>query len=224
MAEKRKYQRYVVEGMGIFAKTLLNTEVEILDISINGGSVRGTKRFTIGGEYTFKFEHRDKTISTKGIIVWESLTDSEKLAKGETIPIYTAGITFRDVLTDKGKQLKEFIAEKMQEIKEIRLSGVRIKVHPPEKARLCSLETCVVKEISLGGMRVETEREPSVEELFTLELLLPEHGDSIHCKGRVAFYHETSGETAKRYTAGVEFLEIIDEGRLSLMRFVDSLP
>jgi len=224
MTERRKHRRHIVEGMGIYAKTLLNAEVEVLDISPSGGSIRGTKRFNIGGEYIFKFEHEYRVISLKGIIVWEKLTGSNKIAEGEAVPIYTAGIEFRDVSTDKAGQLKDFISEKIQELRERRLSGIRIKIRPPEKAVLSCFEACVVKDISLGGMRVETEREPTVEALFPLEVIFAEDENSIRCQGRVAFYHAVSGETPARYSVGVEFMEMIDGDKLRLNRFIGTLP
>ncbi len=224
MSEKRKHHRHFVEGMGIYARTHFNTEVEVLDISPNGGSIRSTKRFNIGGEYIFKFKHDYRVISLKGIIVWEKLTGSNKIAEGETMPVYTAGIKFKDVSTDKAEQLKEFISEKIRELRERRLSGVRIKIRPPEKAVLSFFETCVVKDISLGGMRVETEVEPTVESLFPLEVILAEDEKSIHCQGRIAFYHAVSEETPGRYSVGVEFMEMFDGDKLRLNRFIETLP
>ncbi len=224
MTEKRKHHRHIVEGMGVYAKTHFNTEVEVLDISPSGGSIRSTKRFNIGGEYVFKFEHEYRFISLKGVIVWEKLTGSNKIGEGETMPVYTAGIKFKDVSTDKAEQIKELISEKIRELRERRLSGLRLKIHPPEKAVLSCFETCVVKDISLGGMRVETEGEPAVEALFPLEVILAEDEDSIHCQGRVAFYHAVSEETPGRYSVGVEFMEMIDGDKLRLNRFIETLP
>lgn len=48
----------------------------------------------------------------------------------------------------------------------------------------------MVKDISVGGLRVETEQEPMVETIFTMELILEEKGISLQCKGRIAFCRE----------------------------------
>lgn len=224
MTENRKYQRHDVEGMGIHAKSIFNAEVNVLDISRSGGSIRSTKRFNMGGEYIFKFEHKLGAISIKSVIVWEKLTGSKKIAEGEIMPVYTAGIEFQDVSADKAELLKEFIEDKIQEFREHKLSGIRVKVHGPEKAVLSYLETCVVKNISFGGIRIETGQEPSLETIFPLELILTENKNSIRCSGRVAFYHQIPEETPQRYSVGVEFLDMLDDDKLRLDRFIKTLP
>jgi hypothetical protein len=50
MIERRKHRRYVVEGMGIYAKTMFNTAVEVLELSVGGALLRGAQRFLIGCE------------------------------------------------------------------------------------------------------------------------------------------------------------------------------
>jgi c-di-GMP-binding flagellar brake protein YcgR len=221
MVGKRKHSRYVVVGMGISAKTTHKTEVEILDISIGGCSVRGTRRFCMNGEYIFKFELSDRVISMKGSIVWEKMTGVKKISEEEAMPVYTAGIQFKDVLSEKALELKGFIADKL---KEYRLGSVRIKLHTPEKTVLNYLETCVVKDISLGGMRIEAEQEALAETVFLLELVFAENEHLINCKGRVAFCLETPEKTQQRYSVGVEFIDMGAQDTLRLGKFIESLP
>ena len=222
MIEKRKHPRYVVEGMGVYARTIFNTEVEILDISVSGGSVRGTKRFVIGSEYTFKFEHKSAAISLKGVIVWEKLSGTRKIKEGEAMPIYTAGIEFRNGIDDKRMEsIKDMLVDK---VKERKLGGMKIKIQPPEKAVLSYLETCRVRDVSLGGIRIETEQEPSVDTIFHLELILAEEEQPINCKGRIAFYNESREEKRLRFSAGVEFMDMSDKDRSRLGRFIEILP
>ena len=224
MIEKRTHPRHIVAGMGIHAKTLFNVEVEILDISTSGASIRSTKRLEIGSEYLFKVEHKDSIISVKGVIVWATLTGSSRISERETIPIYTAGVAFSDMLTDKGEQLREFIAVKIKELRERRLSGVRIKSDDPGKLVLSHLETCVVKDLSFGGVRIETREEPSGETAFQLEILLPENEAPLHSAARVAFCRQIPEETPQRYTVGVEFNDMSDEDRARLKQFIETLP
>ena len=221
MVGKRKHSRYVVVGMGVFAKTTHKTEVEILDISIGGCSVRGTRRFYMNGEYVFRFELSDRVISMKGSIVWEKMTGVKKISEEEAMPVYTAGIQFKDVLTEKTLELKGFIADKL---KEYRLGSVRIKLHTPEKTVLNYMETCVVKDISLGGIQIEAEQEALVETVFSLELALTEDERPIQCKGRVAFCNETPEKTRQRYSVGVEFMDMGGEDTFRLGEFIESLP
>ncbi len=224
MSRERRHPRHIVAGMDIYAKTLFNTEVEILDISTSGASIRGPRRFHMGSEYTFKVRHEGKFISVKGVIVWTTLTGSKRTSEGETMPIYTAGVAFSEGLTDKAEQIKEFITCTIRELRERRLCGVRIRVHAPDTAVLSHLETCVVKDISLGGIRIETSEGPSPKSIFPLELILSEDEVSLHSTGRVAFCTEMPEKTRNRFTVGVEFTDMSDEDVLRLEQFIRTLP
>lgn len=221
MIEKRKYVRYVVEGMGIYAKTVFNNEVEILDISITGGSVRGTKRFNIGSEYSFKFEHGGGVVSIRGVVVWEKLTGVKKIAEGETMPVYTMGLEFKNGLAAKKmEELKDIFIHK---VKERRLAGMKVNSPSPERAILSYIDTCTVKDVSLGGMRIETGQELTVDTVYSLDLILSESEKAIACKGRIVFYQKVPEKTPQRYSVGVEFMGMKDEDKSILKAFVEVL-
>lgn len=224
MIEKRRHPRHVVLGMGIHAKTIFNTEAEILDISTSGASIRCQKRLNMGDEYTFKFEHRDGVISIQGVVVWETLSGIEKNAAGVSIPVYTLGIEFREALTDKAQQFRDFVADTFEELREQSLCGIGLKIHDLEKVVLSRLETHTVRDISLGGIRIETEQDVPLETVFYLELILKEHEEPICCKGRVAFSFEVPRKRPKRYGEGVEFMDMVEADMVRLKQFVDSLP
>lgn len=222
MAEKRTPRRYLVEGMGIYARTMFNTTVEVLELSLNGALIKGARGMLIGCKYNFRIEHADKVIPVDGIVVWEK-TINERIAGEETAPVHTAGIEFVDVRTEKAEQLKGLIADKIHEIKDRRLSGVRVRVSPPEKAVLSFMETCEIKDIGLGGMKIEIDREPPVDMMFSLELLLTKAWSPVYCKGRIAFYQEVPGQLPLKYYAGVEFKDLSDKDRAMLDRFIETL-
>jgi hypothetical protein len=226
MTGKRRHPRHLIEGRGIYAKTIFDTEIEVLDISTGGCSFRGPKRFTIGAEYLFKFTLENRLISIKGSIVWEKLTGLKKIAEGESMPIYTAGVRFRDVFTDKAELVQKLIDLTIRELRDRRLSGVRLKIHPPEKALLGHLETCMVRDMSLGGARIETEEEHSAGMIFALELILGKNQEDrpIHCNGRVAFCHETPEKMPKLYSVGVEFMDMSEADRMEIIQFIQGLP
>ncbi len=221
---KRRHSRYTVEGAGVNAKTIFNTEVEINDISIGGASVSCGRRLNIGGEYLFKFEHKDNVISVRGQVVWAKLTGSRKVSDGEVVPIYTFGIEFKDA-GDKAEALEDFVADEIGGVRERKLSRVRVKVHVPERAVVTSTERCVVSEVSLGGIRMEMEEAPPAGAMLTLEILVPESEHPIECSGKVAFSNPISDRPHdNRYSVGIEFIYIYDEDRARLERFIASLP
>ena len=222
MTGTRKHPRYIVVDMGVTAKTIFNNPVELLDISIGGASIRSSRRLSMGGKYVFKFHLKERVASMKGVIVWEKLTGTKNISEGEAMPWYTAGVEFTDALTDSAAELRKFLVDKL---KERRLSGVRIKLHTPESTLLACMEDCLVKDLSIGGMQIATDQKPSLETVFSFELILTGNENSIHGKGRVAYCLETTEEIPQRYSVGVEFLDMAgDEDKLRLKRFLEILP
>jgi hypothetical protein len=246
MTEKRKYPRYSVEGMGIHAKSIFNMEVEVLDLCAGGFLLRSERRLSMGIEYTFKFEHKENVVSVKGIVTREKLTGSKKISEEEIMPIYTANVKFRRGLTNDVQQLRDMIDDKVREFKkrgfgdaefknspsekpalprlktiERSLGRVGIKIHEAGNAILSFFETSVVKDISFGGMRIETERELPLETIFPLELIFAESKNPIRCKGRVAFCLKITEKTPQRYRVGVEFIDMSDEDKLILGRYIE---
>ena len=148
----------------------------------------------------------------------------EKNGGGEIIPVYTAGIEFMDLRTDKAELLKGLIEDKARELKDRRLSEVRVSISPPGKALLSFMETCEIKDISTGGMRILTGRKPPHDAVFSLELVLDRTVPPIRCSGRIAFCNEVPEMMSKGYHAGVEFRDMTEGDKSVLETFVNSLP
>ncbi len=225
MDEKRKYKRIIVEGMDVHAKMLFATEVNLLTISLGGASVSLHKRLSMGSEYTLKIECKDRTFSTSGVVVWERLVDYDKNEKGETVPIYEAGIRFKDVLTEKGTELIGFIeAIAAPETRNLRLKGTRARIIDPKKTTIVDYYTNFdVKKISLGGMLIETDHEIEVDIKFQMELIFPEERGSIKFRGRITSCMEIPGRTPNFYNTGIEFVEMSKEDRGILKEFINYL-
>ncbi|MEJ2684956.1 MAG: PilZ domain-containing protein [Candidatus Sulfobium sp.] len=224
MVNTRKHQRFTLEGLDICARTLFNAEAEIINISATGASIRIARRLNIDGVYALKFSYRDNCFTVKGRVVWEKLTGSKESQEGEVIPIYTAGLEFQGELPDKLKQIGTFIEEKVTEIRERRLGGIRIRVTGDDSAVLSHLETCRVMDISLGGMSMESVHEVPTGTGFRLQFTIKENEPPLFCSGRVAFCRNgPAPANPEKYTVGVEFIEMSEGDREKLKRFVDSL-
>lgn len=220
---KRRHARFTVEGAAVNAKTIFNTEVEINDISIGGASVSCTRRLTIGCEYLFKFEHRNRVIPVKGVVVWAKLTGGRRVSDEESVPVYTFGVEFTNA-AERQEELEEFVSAESGQVRVRRLSKVRIKINAPEKAIITSTENCAVTEMGVGGIRLEMEEAPPAGTLLTLELALSDAEKSIDCGGKIAFSNAIPGTSPDRYSVGIEFTYVSDEDRHRLEKFVASLP
>ena len=225
MEERRKHRRFIIEGMDIHCKMLFATEVRLLNISFGGAALSLSEKLNMGGEYTLKIESEESVVSVPGIVVWERMTELKKNERGEMVPHYEVGIQFKDVFTYKGTELIEFIESNIVEKKlKVRLKGLRVNIVEPEKATILGYhKDYTVKMISLGGMLLETDLKLEVDNRFHMELSFPEEKEQVQFLGRVAYCSEISGKIPTRYDAGIEFVEMEEEGKKKLKEFIDLL-
>jgi c-di-GMP-binding flagellar brake protein YcgR len=225
MEERRKHRRFIIEGMDIRCKMLVSTEVRLLNISFGGAALSVSEKLKMGGEYTLKIESEESVISVPGVVVWEKMTELKKNERGEMVPRYEVGMRFKDVFTYKGNELIDFIESNILEKKfKVRLQGLRVNITEPEKATILGYhKNYSVKMISLGGMLLETDLNLEVDSRFQMELALPEDKEQVQFLGRVAYCSEISGKMPRRYDAGIEFIEMEEDGKKKLKEFIDLL-
>lgn len=225
MQEKRKFKRFIIEGMDVHCKMVLATEVEVLNISLGGALVSLNKRLNMGNEYTLKIDCGDNIVSLKGLVVWERLANLKKNENGELAPIYEAGLRFNETLSGKGADLIDFIEQNIiGKLSEARLTGTRVRILKPERATILGqYKSYYVKKLSQGGMLIETDQEFNKEERFQMELILQEGEYPINFLGRVASCLEMSKKVPVCYNTGIEFLGMSEENRSKLIGFIASL-
>ncbi len=224
MIEHRRHNRYAVEELDIHGKILWTTEVKIHNISLGGAQVSLNRRLNIGSEYILKLMYKDdEMVPVKGVVVREELSGSMKNERGEVVPIYMAGIEFKDVVTGKGSELIAFI-EKISNTPSLRLKGVRVKLHIPKKALVDFPQTYSVKKISQGGMLIEFQEELPLESKIPMEIIFPDNSNQVMFLGRIASCALVPGKTPNHYDIGVEFVEISEADRAKIEKFLKSLP
>jgi len=225
MKEKRRYRRFLIEGMDVQCRMFFTTEVKIVDISFGGVALRLNKRLNMGQEYTLKIESESETISLKGIVVWENMTSLIGEIKDKEFPIYEVGIKFKEVLTGKGANLLNFISGNISDKSiKTRVQGLRVKINQPEKAVIVNdSDSYYVKMIGLGGMLIESKEELDLEGRFSMEMSFSEDVNPIKFLGRTAYCVEIPGNTPKRYDTGIEFIEMNEKDRARLKEFIDIL-
>lgn len=114
MKERRRHKRLVIQSGDLPAKTVFSAEVDILDISQSGISVRSTKGFHTGAHCTIKFKAKGKPLSVKAVVMWVKLVENWKNEKNEVVPVYVSGMEFRNVTTDQTALIADFIEERRQ--------------------------------------------------------------------------------------------------------------
>ncbi len=218
MEEKRRYKRFVVEG--IEGVLMFTTDVEILNISINGVALRASRRLELGREYTLKLEYKDKVVPMTGVVVWSVLSELHRDQHSENVPFYKAGLRFSDVVSSKMAMLIDFI-ESHKLIEGQRLN-IRFEVTSPDKAVLGGPHNYRVKKVSRGGMLIETDMPFDLEERIPMEVYIDGRNE-IRFIGRIASCSEIADAIPRHFDIGVEFIDMSQDNRKRLEEFIDAL-
>ncbi|MFC1850302.1 PilZ domain-containing protein [candidate division CSSED10-310 bacterium] len=215
MLEKRQHERFDVENMA--GAILMISEVSILDLSLGGVSIETNKKLEMGREYTLVIEQPDKTISVTGRVVWSLLKTFITAEDGSSLPVYQAGLRFKDILTDEAFAILPFISANKDEI-EKRLRGLRFTINSDNPTFLKSTFKYKVKQISLGGMRVQVNHELKRDDSYPMEISLGQ--ELFKITGRITSCRK---QGPKRYDVGLAFSELTDEDQAKLADFISSM-
>jgi hypothetical protein len=227
MREIRRHKRFQVEIIEISGKVMLASYVNIFDISIGGVSFRVDRRVNIGSEYTLKIQGKGKELTVKGIIVRSAIVDNSRDSRGNIVPIYAAGMRFTDVSAEKLKEIAAFIESNLKDVdKQVDLyssSGlrlyVRVYIESSEESLLKFYESYKVKNLSLGGMLIESENILVPGNTLPLEIFLAED-KSIKVTGKVISCSRTKDNKIERYDIRMEFLDITEKDKNILNNFL----
>jgi len=230
MQERRRYKRFSIDIMEISGKMVLATYIKILDISIGGVSFKADRRLNIGREYTLKIEGKGKPLTVKGTIMRAMLTESMKDSRGNMVPVYTAGMKFMEVSEQQIKEIAVFIEKNLKDVyKDADLyspSGrrqyLRVYIESPERSLLKFHESYWVKNISIGGMLIESEFPQEIESILPLEVYFTED-QSMKVSGRVVSCSRVQGKESVCYDIGMEFIDMSENARKTLHKFILSL-
>jgi c-di-GMP-binding flagellar brake protein YcgR len=222
---KRRYERFAVEDMTLHAKTLFATEIEVLDVSMTGACIVAKKSLKSGDQHLLRLQNKGTALTLQGVVVWVMLSGSVKNAREEAVPVYRAGVMFKNVSSDKLVELKDFMrtfgapdGEKLSD--EYPPTALRFRIKATESAVLYYHKTSPVKKISLGGMLMEGYNGIKLEWRAPMALFLPNENAPLKFRGRVASCIEIPGRRTKHYDIGVEFLDMPEDDRSRLSEFL----
>ena len=107
MEEKRRHERVAINITG---DLVTSSHINVIDISLGGALIEYDKRLDIGKKLKFAITRDDRTVMLNGNVVRSSIVRSGTNAKGESSPIYQAGVEFSKELTELEKDiLSDFV-------------------------------------------------------------------------------------------------------------------
>jgi hypothetical protein len=217
--DQRRNKRYSVDG--IRGNVLYTSDIEVLNISLDGVAIETTRRLELNRDYTFKVRYKDTSLDLKGRVVWAVLISKEKRDTVAFVPVYRAGIKFTSVSSEKANLLQRFIEEHRVKTLETRLGGLRFEIANSQDVKVDLRRKYDVKRVSLSGMLIETGYPLDLNSRHGIELFLNE--EIMNFTGRVAYCETIGTEEALRYDIGIEFIEMSDNDKKSLKDFLDTL-
>lgn len=218
-SEKRKYKRYDVDS--VHGKMTYLSDINILNISLDGAAIATTQRLSIDREYALNLHYEERSLALRGKVVWSVLTSSKTLKNGEVWPVYKAGLKFTNVLTDEATDLITYIKKARTGDREKRILGVRFKVRQPDHAKINMPCEYYIKKISLAGMLIAADTAHEIDSEHEMDLYLD--GSPITIVGRIANLAEARGEGAPKYELGIEFVNISEEALKLLTSYLDAM-
>ena len=132
--------------------------------------------------------------------------------------VYTAGLKFVDVLTEKAEKLVQFLQVSAVITVQTRICG-RFRAKFRESVSLASEYEFEVKMISSTGMLITSELHPEEGSVFDMEMQL--NGGEVRTRGRIAYVRRAAGRAStNRLELGVEFTGMDESDRAALLAFI----
>jgi hypothetical protein len=219
-SEQRRNRRYIVNG--ISGNVLYTSDVDVINISIEGTAIETKKRLELNREYVFKIKYQETFLNIKGRVAWATLISKEDKETNTSIPIYRVGIKFTNIMNDHASILQSFIKAHKISIPQQRLGGIRFQIVHSHDIKIDVPQEYKVKKISLSGMLVETNYSLALDSQHDIELFLNEQ--LLRTIGRVAYCKRLNGNNKKyRHDIGIEFTYLTDNNREILADFLQSV-
>jgi len=203
---------------------MLTSNVEVLNLSAGGASLRSEGELPEGKEFLITFAERDKKTGIRGMVVKSAFSGTGRGTGGKDAAFYTSNIRFQD---GQARQIAHVIGSRERQKDENEPSAddrrrdVRFHMTIPLESVLSHTSRFRVKQMSMSGMLIQSEQPLGINSTIPMDLSLA--GGRVNFIGRVASCRlaETNGKNW--HDIGVEFRELTDEGKALLERFLDSL-
>jgi hypothetical protein len=189
--ENRRHERHDVEGVD--GTLVVSLEGRVLNMSLTGLAVETTSMLRLGATYWLRLPRGGDELRFKATVAWCHLERTRKNHQGESVPVYHAGLDFRESLDERTRQMLVFLKEhSILEVGE-RIAG-RFQPRHKLSAELSVRYPFEVRRLSLSGMLIETEFAPELGD--TLEMEIDGPTGSFSALGAVRYLQPTSSGPA----------------------------
>jgi hypothetical protein len=194
---------------------IVSLDGKVLDISVAGMAIETHSRLAPHHRISLRLCKGPELLQLEGRVVWCFLQGTRATERGETVPVYRAGIEFADVLSDLARDLLGFLEAHAIVTLETRIFG-RFRLEESSVSVSSSAEF-EVRTLSLHGMAVDTTLAIEAPAFCEVELkLLPR---PITARARIV------SDRAKplgdnHFEVAVEFLDLPESDRETLRELI----
>ncbi len=190
---------------------IVSLDGKVLDISVAGMAIETHSRLAPHHRISLRLRKGPELLQLNGRVVWCFLQGTRANDRGETVPVYRAGIEFAGVLSDLARDLLGFLEAHAIVTLETRIFG-RFRLEESSVAVSSSAEF-EVRTISLHGMAVETSLPIEAPTQCDVELKIAPR--PLTARARVVS-ERAQPLGANRYEVAVEFVDLPEEDQQRL--------
>jgi hypothetical protein len=220
-AKKRRFPRFALEGVEIQAHMLFSEDVVLYDLSVSGVCIHTRLDIRVGGKYLINIPDGKTGRHIRCRAVWKT----ENLRDEDGLRGYMAGLQFENIASDEVVRLKDFmrtsgVPDDKRVSDDYEPSPLRFMIVSNKNATLKLPKILNVRQISLGGMLVDSDAALGLESRYRMKLPLPNKSAAITCQARVASVVPKYDTGATRFAIGLEFLSLNDNAKAQLDSFI----
>lgn len=225
--DKRRNKRIFVEAIDVNNYMIFAKKIRVHNINISGIAFETDKKMSRNSQCMLTLREENMAVSVKGTVVRCLISGYKKNFKGVDVPVYAVAVKFTEI-GDNIKDLVKFISYRsrmdhdrgdLQRLNGLRLS-VRVNIGASEKDTLSFIERYRVRDISCGGMLMESKYSLKINAKFRMKISIARE-QSIKVTGRIVRCRAVKDESVMRYNIGIEFIEIAEKDKERLNELVD---
>lgn len=213
--DKRRFKRYEVQG--IQGTLVLNFEARVLNLSLTGLSLATHSPLRAGTRYALRVP-RNGELRFNAMVRWCRLVGTEKNSREEVVPVYHAGLDFRDDLDQHARELLSFIESHVVVELERRLAG-RFTVSEDTALDIGARGDFVARRLSRSGMLIETDIVPESGAVLQIEVRHDRH--PWKTGARVAYVAPAEG--GEKAQIGIEFLDLSEPAADAVEKLIEEI-
>lgn len=220
MNGQRRFQRFNIDIMNVTGRIVWSNIVTIKAITNDIVILSTDARMNLGKKYILHIEHEDDGFNVSGTVISSSIDQTVLSPEGETMPLYRAEISFDTSTRKKQDDIARFIGLLTAEGRP-ELGRLKLWIDVPGEEHAVT-ESYRVKEIGIGGMRVECSSPHEVGCTFRILMTLPDVA-TLRMRAKVVWCIQTGGDGGGEYNIGLAFSDMNETDWIQLESFIQHL-